>query len=240
MRALLDGDLAVAEQHAVESLMIGQEHQDPDALQLYGIQIGGIRREQDRAGEVEPGIRFMSEQFPEIAAWRCAVVALLAEQGKVSEAREMLERLALGEFDILPTDDFRQVSLVMLADACALMDEPASGSVVLELLRPYAAENVVLGPAIDCCGSASRPLGVLATMLGRFDEAESFLRHALAFNHQLGSRRWVARTQVDLARCLLQRDSRGANQEATELLESAQRTANELGLVLISRLAEAL
>lgn len=220
--------------------MLGQQHEDPDALQLYGIQIGGIRREQDRASEVEPGIRFLSEQFPEIAAWRCAVVALLAEQGEFSEAREMLDGLALGDFDVLPTDDFRQVSLVMLADACALMDEHSSGSVVLELLRPYASENVVLGPAIDCCGSAARALGVLATMLDRFDEGESFLRHALAFNHQLGSRRWVARTQVDLARCLLRRDGRGTDQEATELVESAQRTAHELGLVFINRLAEAL
>jgi class 3 adenylate cyclase/tetratricopeptide (TPR) repeat protein len=239
-RALLDGDLAQAEQLALECLVISQEHQDPDALQLYGIQLADIRREQDRAAEVVPGIRSLSEQFPEIATWRCGLVALLAEQGKLTEAREILDGLASHNFEMLPSDDFRQVNLVLLADACVLLDHQKHAPTLLELVRPYADENVVLGPAIDCYGSAARPVGALATMLDRFDEADSYLHQALEFNRRLRSRRWVAHTQVDLARMLCRRGRDGDNRAASELLEAAQRTAAELGLALISRQASSL
>ena len=235
MRALLEGDLARAEEFATEAFMIGQQHQDPDVFQLYGIQVGGIRREQDRAAEVEPAIRVLSEQSPEIAAWRCALIAMLAEQGDFTAASELLDGVALGHFEVLPTDDFRQVALVMLADGCVLIGDLERGAEVMELLRPYAAENVVVGPAVDCYGSAARPLGALATALGSFDEAETFLRQALEFNANLGSRRWTARTQVDLARLFLRRGD--ANDEANALLDAALTTATELGLTLVARLA---
>jgi tetratricopeptide (TPR) repeat protein len=240
MRALLDGELARAEQLATEALVAGQRHDDPDAFQLYAIQLGGIRREQDRAAEIEPGIRLLTEQMPEIAAWRCALVAILAEAGRFSEARELLDTLAVDRFDVLPTDDFRQLSLVLLADGCALVGDVDRAATVLELLRPYAGEAVVLGPALDCYGSAARALGVLATMLDRVEDAEAFLRHAVEFNSRLGSRRWVARSQIDLARLLLRRARPGDDREADELLEVAEGSAAQLGLVFIARLAEEL
>lgn len=238
MRALLNGDLARAEELATESLVVGQQYQDADAMQLYAIQLGCIRREQDRAAEIEPGIRLLTQQMPETAAWRCALVAILAEAGRFPEAEELLDALARDAFGALPTDDFRQVSLVMLADACALMQDRDHAAGVLELLRPYAGECVVLGPALDCFGSAARACGVLAALLDCSEEAEGLLRHALEFNSNLQSRRWEARTQVDLARLLLRNGTAIAGREAADLLDAAERSAEQLGLAFVGRLAK--
>jgi tetratricopeptide (TPR) repeat protein len=80
-----------------------------------------------------------------------------------------------------------------------------------------------------CQGSASRPLGLLATTLSRYEDAAQHFEHALTMNMQIRSPLWVAHTQHDYARMLL-RNHAGDREKALELLDEALATAEALGL----------
>ena len=71
-----------------------------------------------------------------------------------------------------------------------------SGSTSCSTRTPIACV-VVDGPF--CLGSASRPLGLLATTVGRFDAAARHFEDALELNTRIQSPLWVAHTQHDYA-----------------------------------------
>jgi predicted ATPase len=238
MWALIDGDLERAEEQATEALRLSNEHQDPDGLQLFMIQLFHIRREQDRANEILPGLQMLRDQTAANAAATCGLVALLAEQGRADEAADEFEAVAQDNYALLPNTDFRPLSLVLLADACVMLDDRDRAEEVFQLLRPYAGETQVFGPGLDCYGSAARAVGALATLTERYDEAEALLRTALDVNTRLHSRRWIAHTQVDLARMLLTRGDLSDTAEVDGLLDAATRTADEAGLALVKRKAD--
>ena len=78
--------------------------------------------------------------------------------------------------------------------------------------------------------SVSRPLGILATVQGRFEDAARHFQEALLMNERMGARPSVAHTQEDLARMLLRRNAQGDREQAEELLSRAQATCHELGM----------
>ena len=63
---------------------------------------------------------------------------------------------------------------------------------------------------------------------------------ALTANQHLGSRRWVANTQFDMARMCLRRNNRGDEESAREFAAQARATATELGLARTLRMLETL
>jgi hypothetical protein len=95
----------------------------------------------------------------------------------------------------------------------------------------------VLPPEL-CFGSVSRGLGVLAATAFRLDDAVGHLEVALAMNAEGGSATWVAHTQYDLGRSLLERDATGDRLRAEGLLATARASADALGLrALAARVA---
>ena len=73
-------------------------------------------------------------------------------------------------------------------------------------------------------------LGLLATLLARWDEAEQHFNDALALNAKMGARPWEAHTQHDYACMLLARRHPGDQEKAQALLALALATAQELGM----------
>ena len=78
--------------------------------------------------------------------------------------------------------------------------------------------------------SASRPLGILATLLGRFEDAARHFEEALEMNKRMGARPWVAHTQEEFARMLLRRNAEGDRERTEKLLSRALATYHELGM----------
>ena len=72
---------------------------------------------------------------------------------------------------------------------------PGAAASLYDLLLPYAAHNAVAVPEL-ALDSASRPLGILATLLGRFEDAARHFRQALRMNERMGGRPWVAHTRL--------------------------------------------
>jgi hypothetical protein len=65
--------------------------------------------------------------------------------------------------------------------------------------------------------------------MGRRSEAAEHFEEALAMNGRMGVRPWLAQTQTEFARMLLERDQPGDRERARELLDNALATYKELG-----------
>jgi len=73
---------------------------------------------------------------------------------------------------------------------------------------------MVAGNPATVAGSVARPLGRLATVLGRYDDAEAHFRLALELHTRLQAPYWTARTELDWANLLLARARPGDKQAA--------------------------
>jgi tetratricopeptide (TPR) repeat protein len=233
LRALMAGRLADADELATRALGIGQRDRNPNALQIYGVQLAGLRREQGRYGELEDGLKAFIAQYPAIPTWRCALAFLYADAGRADDARRELDAMAVDGFRGLPRDLFWLADLSLLGQAAAFAGLTEHAGVLYELLSAYARQNVIVGIAA-CWGSTSRVLGLLARTLGRDDEAAAHFEDAIEQNAAIDAPAWRARSEVEYAELLL---ARGEPARAEPLRQSARRTAAELELTDIERRA---
>ena len=80
-------------------------------------------------------------------------------------------------------------------------------------------------------GSRARELGNLASLMGRFEEAEEHLELAIAQNRKTGAAPWVARSQFDYAQMLARQRNPAHKGRIRELITEAKRAAKLLGMV---------
>jgi tetratricopeptide (TPR) repeat protein len=89
-------------------------------------------------------------------------------------------------------------------------------------------------------GSLAGPLAVLATQLGRFDDAERYFAEAEEMNTRIRAPFFVARNRLAWAQMLLQRSAPGDGDRAMELARDALDVAREYDCFAVARDAEAL
>ncbi len=236
--ALIEGRIDESEALALQASTLGLGGDDESALHSLGVQLLAVRREQARLDELLPGAEAFAAQYPEIPAWRCGLAYVYAELGRKEDASRELDALGADRFAVLTRDSFWLAGTTMLGEVAAFVEHPVHVPVLYEQLAPYAGHCVVMTAA--CNGSAARVLGLLATALERFDDAERHFEEALARNLRIRSPVWVGHTQRDYASMLLRRDGPGDGERARTLLDQALATANELGLHAVARKAEAL
>ncbi len=240
MRALVDGRFAAAEELIHRAFATGQRAQNENATQVFATQMFVLRREQGRLAELEPAFKAMVEQYPDIPSWRCGLAMLYAQLGRLEEARQEFERVAVNDFGELPRDLFWLIGMWLLADVCCALGDGARARVLYDLLAPYAGRVMVTGRAVVCAGSAAHSLAILAALVGNHDDAERHFEHALAMNLRLGARPFAAYTRAEYARMLLSRGAAGDRERAIDLLRDAHAAARELGMALLLRRVESL
>jgi len=241
MKAFLAGRFDEAERLVEEAQELVRRMQGPHALTSLAPATYLLRREQGRLSELEPGARAWAEQHPDFPALRCFLAHLFAELGRTQEARREFEGLAASEFAVLPpADNQRLVSLVLLAEVCVVLGDEPRAEVLYRLLQPHAHLHAVAGNATVYFGSVARPLGSLAGLLRRFEEAEYHFETALEMHRRLGARPLIAHTEHDFARVLLARGEAADRRRALQLAGDALATARELGMVALAERAEAL
>jgi class 3 adenylate cyclase/tetratricopeptide (TPR) repeat protein len=239
MWALLKGDLNEAEGLATEALVVAQSAEIGEAVHNYGVQIFIIRREQGRLGELEPIVRnFVQERGEGIPGWQAALAYLYGEMGDEAEARKLFDILAHDRFSKLPRDITWLMSMGLLADTCAFLEEAEHAPLLYQALIPYRHRNVVVGTALSCTGAVSRPLGRLAATLGDWDSAERHFEDAVAMNERVGTPLWTAYAKRDYADMLIARDRLGDQDRAQRLLDEAHGVGQALGLDNLVRTAE--
>jgi hypothetical protein len=230
MRALLGGRLADADRLAESARAIGQRAESRNVEQLYGGQILWIRREQGRLAELEPTLRRIVDQYPALPSWRCGLLYVLSQIGRLDEARLQLDHLAARDFADLPRNAFWLVAVARTADACATLGDRQRARLLADLLAPYADRIIEASTGAACVGSVHHPLGRLAATRERWSEAVRHFDAAIACHERLGAPHLVAHARRDYAEMLLTRgDPRDASR-ARELLARAAAAYEQLDM----------
>lgn len=237
LRALLDGRFPDAERLIDDAYVLGRRQDPRTAAGYFAAQRFQLLRERGRLAELAVEIARLVEESPTIPGLAALLAVVHAESGHPEQARQIVARLSPQGFVALPRDYTWLGSMVLLAEMCAELGEAGSAGVALSVLRPYAARTALYGRPSFCLGSVARPLGILAGMLGRYQEAERYFEQALAANTRMGAIAYVAHTQAGFARMLTRRGGPGDADRAARMRTQAMTTAAELGM---SRLLSAL
>jgi tetratricopeptide (TPR) repeat protein len=171
------------------------------------LQLFMLRREQGRLEGFDGEIRDHAHEFPS----------------------PLVHQAVLAHLSDWHVDEEWLLSICLLAETCAMLRDTARAAPLYELLLPYASLNATAAPEL-ALGSTSRPLGIVATLLGRLEDAARHFEEALRMNETMGARPWLAHTQEEYARMLLRRNAPADRERAEELVARAQATYLELGM----------
>ena len=230
--ALTEGRLDDAERIAEAARNAGPRSRSNDALAGYAGHMFQLRREQARLREVEGLVLRAAAELSWYPMFRCAVAAVHVDLGRQSQARTELNALASGDFEVINFDNCWIFNLSLLSEVAHALGDHAAAAVLYERLRPYALRTAFAWSE-GCVGSTSRALGLLATLLARYDEAQRHFEDALEHNDRMGARTWLAHTKHDFAQMLLQRGTGDDQRRARELLADAALACDDIGLVAL-------
>jgi tetratricopeptide (TPR) repeat protein len=230
MRSLFAGRFDEGERLAQQALAVGQRLQQEYVSAAFQVQMFISSWEQGRLDQLEPAVRFYVEQRPNLPAWRCALAFLYSESGQKAKAEAEFERLAANGFTDLPQDLTWLIATALLSEVCASLGDARRAEHLYALLAPYGNRNVIAPQAFACLGSASRYLGLLASTMRRWDDAERHFQDACVMNIRMLAHPSVAYTRHDYARMMLARNGPGDRVNALALLDQARVAAGELGM----------
>jgi tetratricopeptide (TPR) repeat protein len=225
-RAMMAGDFEEAERLIHRALEVGQRAASETVMQACAGHLFALRREQGRAGELEPAFRGFVRQYPQMTAWRCGLAALYMDMGEQESARMQLAHLASNDFADLRRDNMWLAAAAVLAEVCSALGDARQTGLLYDMLLPYAGANVVAGVGFFSAGSVSRYLGLLASALCRRREAGRHFEEALALDRRMAAKPFVAHTLSDYAAMLLA--TGGDREHALRLLGEADEIARSL------------
>ena len=228
MRAMLDGRLEEAERLARGAMDIGGLRQSEYVTYTFEhVLLVAIRWMQGQLGELQEAIRFHGERYSSLARWRNALVAVELADERATRAE--VERHARRDFADLPRDGLWLLHLCSLAEACVLLGDERRAARLYQLLSPYADRNAVSITTMPF-GPVALRLGMVAAMLGQWEEAERHFELAMERCTQLGAPAITARVLCERARMLVARGEEADLASAAELLARAEGICRELDL----------
>jgi class 3 adenylate cyclase/tetratricopeptide (TPR) repeat protein len=236
MRAQIAGNTEAAEQLATEAFEVGTAGGQPDAALFFGAQLMVVSSQRGRLAEVMPFIEQMTFETPAIAPGIAA--AMLAQVNvaidRTDEARHVLEEFAADNFD-LPLDPLWLSGMLVYAQAAVGIGDPKYAGPLFDRLAPWAAQFSTTGVTAD--GPVSYYLGSLATVLGRFDEADAYFMQAAAFNDRVDAKFFAASTNLAWGEILAERGAPGDAEQSRDLLTNAYAVAAAHGYASVERRA---
>ncbi len=226
---LAEGSLDDAESALFEALNYGQSVNHATALTTFGAQLFLLRFYQGRLAELEAMWKGVVEQSPNFGIYGAALSLLLAETGKVQEARAIFGEMRVSGFAALPEDGTWIGTMLILCDTCARLGDRDAAADLYEVASRHQEGKASMGPA-GSLGAITRSLGQLATLLERWDEAERHFQDGLELNEKMGHRPALAQTRVNYGDMLIRRDAPGDREKARPLLQQALDAARAMGM----------
>ncbi len=238
--ALLDGRLNESEDLAQRALRLGLKIQSPSAMGTFFVQLIALRREQGRLHELEWALRGAVSRMPDALATRTILMFIYTEMDRLEDAKREYEILAARDFRDFPRDRTWLSEITTLALTCCRIGDERRAEILYNLLLPYARRNVVVADGLMSYGSVSQQLGMLSTLLGRFDDAERHFDDAIAMMRRIGARAYIAYTFVLYAEMYLARGNAGDAERARAHLEQAYAVTRAFELTFLGAKVEAL
>lgn len=236
---LFEGRLQGAEERLAEAHRIGERALAWNAEFTHRLQLFALRREQGRLGEMEEVVRRSVVEYPSYPFVHALLGLVQVEVGLPEEATGAVEALMPDGRLRLPRDNEWLLGVSVLAEVVAAVGDENRARRLYEELLPYGGRNI-LGPIEMATGSAARPLGLLAASMGQADAAEAHLDKAVRANRRMRADPWTARTLLDHARFLVDRDGLGDRDRAMELARAGLELARRIGSVATARAIEGL
>jgi DNA-binding SARP family transcriptional activator len=228
--ALSEGRFAETEELIEHAAAVGERVQSWSAAAVARtLPLFLLRREQGRLEDFEREIQGPGHEFSGPLVRDSVLAHMHARLGRTEEAKSVLHELTSRDLSDWHVDEEWLVGICLLAETCVILEDTERATPLYEVLLPYARLNAVAVPEL-ALGSTSRPLGMLATLLGRFEDAARHFEEALRMNERMGARPWLAHAQEKYAHMLLRRDAGEDRKRAEELLSRAHATYAELGI----------
>ncbi|MDT7596589.1 MAG: hypothetical protein QOJ06_2135 [Pseudonocardiales bacterium] len=241
MRAALAGEFDAAMRCAHEGWTIARQASEPDADNVYSQRLmvwferpgpAAVTELNAQLATLEAGLPPDADVIDGVRAYAVLIHALLGEE---LTARSQLGHLTPERLRRKHRDFEWTNTMIATAWASVRLGAVAQMETIAELLAPYARYGAIDAGAVMFLGSTAYTLGMLATTLGCFNEAEAYLDQALAFHQNMGATPWIARTRFEQGRLAIRR---GCGADADVPLAEAGRIAERLDMrALIADLA---
>jgi hypothetical protein len=229
-RALLEGKFEECERLAQQALSIGLKSQDRAAVMFHGVQMNLLRVEQGRAEEMIPVVKEWIKAYPMVPGNWATLAYVYSNADLLENSRREFERVAVNNFAGLPRDGSWIVVLSMLAYVCFMLKDADRAAVLYEYLLPFAGRTIVTASAPVACGWISRPLGLFAAAMSRWDDAARHYEEAIEMNTKLNAPSFLAGSQHEYGLVLLARNQPGDRDRAIEVFDRALATADGIGM----------
>jgi hypothetical protein len=235
--ALFEGRFDAAEERIERAYEIGRHAQRFNAACAYQLQRFLLHRDRGGLERCEDDLRAVATKWPTYRILGSALASLYAELGRTDNAHATFEELARNEFEQIYFDEEFLASMTLLADVCISLGDGERAATLYEQLLPYADRNA-FGMIEVALGSVARPLGLLASVLGRTDAAVGHLEDAIASNRRMGARPWVAHSRFALGRVVAESAEPQAAVRSNASLREALEEYRALGMAPWERRAE--
>ena len=229
MLALVEGRFEDAERLIAETLALGRPAEGWNARVSHRMALFVLRRAQGRLAEIEEVMRRSVGEYPSLPRFPSALAHIYFELGREPEARTALEAMLSRDLEHEYRDAEWLFTISMLAAPCARLGDADAAERLYSMLLPYE-QLYAQAPVESVFGAVARSLGVLATALNRFADAERHFDTAIETERAMRARPWLAHAQHDYAAMLRARGDAGDSHRAKTLLDDALTTYRELGM----------
>ncbi len=234
-RAQLAGDLAEAERLAGEAATIGASCGQPDAQTFFGVQLACVSWMRGTMGDLAPLLEMMMQANPGLPTIRASLAMAFAQAERREDALRILgEFAATGYF--LPEDAAWLNGMTEYADAAINCADTNTAPALYDLLSPWARHFSAAG-GLTAEGPVCLYLGGLATVLGRFEDADQHLSLAAEVCDRHAMKYFAALTGLRRGELMLLRGRKDDVSAAQTLLAKANEAAAIHGYGAVGRKA---
>ena len=229
-RAALAGQFDVARDRSWEAHRLAIRLQDPSGAGLSYAFAVCLAMTRGDAGEIPADFFEFAAASPPIPIITAGWAQALLSVGRADEAQAVYETLrglpAAGDKDTRTLG-----ALTQIMDLILTFQDTEVAQATYDLFHPHIADSGATGTGVVfLSGSLHWPLGRLATLLGRTEDALGHFAAAVTINARIGARPFVTLARLDWAETLKARAGRGDFGHARALARQAALEARRLSM----------
>lgn len=231
--AMFDGrlDEAAAANDALFPLAVD----DPNLLLGWLVQLVAIRVAQDRFDEVAPILDATVADHPEVPALAAFSGWARLESGDDDGAWAAVASLVNADFAEVRDDWTLAAVITWLTPVVIRRGQDRHSQLLLERLKPFSGQLVLVGSASLVIGAADRSLGMLSDRLDSKSDSLRYLESAESTERAAGALYEAASTRAELIRILHRSDQPADRKRGDALLGPLYEEARERGWLRLSR-----